>query len=422
MRKKINNTEKTLTILKVLSLSVTLMAILYLSSVFYTKYFELKSSYFEKVSDELHDKYVPDFDIHYIDYEEEDYYYSTAKSEHFDDNVEKLIDYEFSNGKYYGYTESLKEQYKSNDKIIDSIVKETRKQIRNEIIEKRIQYSAKIAIEKEQHRLDALRNIQLQKLEKAINRKVSNENIISHFSAAFIVGAFIGSSIIPLLFWLIWLLFKMRLRKLFDLDKHRKIELIKSHPKYAHDYNEKYESLLDLEKSKILNQLQFIEKHNNLIQRYYLPIIEEQRIDEKKELEIKLKAALQQGNITQDEFDKRNMVNTVPYKYKLRPGYKSKEVLIEIFGGIEHEDFVNDFKLSIIEIEPELLKKEDDWVNDEILYHFNSKIGKYTMSSSITDVLFIMAEDNQNCIIAIEQLLMKSQKFEKIEVDFDEYA
>lgn len=116
------------------------------------------------------------------------------------------------------------------------------------------------------------------------------------------------------------------------------------------------------------------------------------------------------------------MIKTELYKYKLRPAYKSKELLIEIFSGVENEDFVNDFKQTLIEIEPELIKKEDVWVNDEILYHFNSNIGKYTMCSSNWDIVFINAEDNQNGIIAIEQLLLKNPKFEKIEVNFDEYA
>jgi hypothetical protein len=116
------------------------------------------------------------------------------------------------------------------------------------------------------------------------------------------------------------------------------------------------------------------------------------------------------------------MIKTELYKYKLRPAYKSKELLIEIFKGVENEDFVTDFKHIFFEIEPELIKKEDIWVNDEILYHFNSKIGKYTVSSSNWGVVFIIAEDNQNGIIAIEQLLMKNPKFDKIEVDFDEYA
>ena len=119
---------------------------------------------------------------------------------------------------------------------------------------------------------------------------------------------------------------------------------------------------------------------------------------------------------------KNNMIKTELYKYKLRPAYKSKELLIEIFKGVENEDFVTDFKHIFFEIEPELIKKEDIWVNDEILYHFNSKIGKYTVSSSNWGVVFIIAEDNQNGIIAIEQLLMKNPKFDKIEVDFDEYA
>lgn len=112
------------------------------------------------------------------------------------------------------------------------------------------------------------------------------------------------------------------------------------------------------------------------------------------------------------------MIKNEPYKYKLRPGYQSKELLIEIFSGIDNENFLSDFKHTLIEIE--LIKKEVVWVNDEILYHFNSIIGKYTITSSNWDLVFINAEDHQNGIKVIDQILIKNPKFEKIEVDFDE--
>lgn len=119
---------------------------------------------------------------------------------------------------------------------------------------------------------------------------------------------------------------------------------------------------------------------------------------------------------------KINMIKTGPYKYKLRPGYKSKALLIEFFSGVEKDVFEMDINLALSEIEPEMIKAEDLWMNDEVLYFYNSKIGTYTLSKDNWNNAFITSEENQNGIIAIEQLLMKSQKFEKIEVDFDEYA
>jgi hypothetical protein len=302
MKEKIKKVKQKLAILKRVAIVFTVLAITHLSYTFYEKYNQLKSEFWESISDVLYDEYFPDRDMYYAD---DDFYKILASSEHENDNVEKLVDYEITNGDYRGYIEELKEHYKGNNKIIDSIIKERRENIRNEIIEKRIKYSAKIESEKEQHKLDSLWEIQSQKFELARDEIVAKENIFSHFSVAYILGVIIGESVIPIIFWLFWFIIKMKLRDLFDLDKNRKIELIKNHPKYAHDYISKYESLTELEKSKILNQFQFTEKHNNLIQEYYLPIIEEQRIDEKNELELKLKTALELGNITQDEFDSK---------------------------------------------------------------------------------------------------------------------
>jgi hypothetical protein len=305
MKEKIKKIKKTLAILKVVAIVITVLAMLHLSYVFNIKYLELKSVYIEKFSNELHDKYFEEFDAYYVDYDEEIYYYDIAKTEHIKDDVEKIVDFYMTRKDELGFTEELREYYINDKNKFDSKIKERREKFKVDIIENRIKHSAKIAIEKEQHRLDSLWEIQSQKFEIARDEKVARENIVSHFPFAYILGAIMGSSIIPLFFWLLWLIFKMKLGKLLDLDKHRKIELIKNHPNYANDYNSKYKSLSDLEKSKILNQMQFIEKHNNLIQEYYLPILEEQRVIEKNKLELKLKTALELGNITQDEFDKK---------------------------------------------------------------------------------------------------------------------
>lgn len=116
------------------------------------------------------------------------------------------------------------------------------------------------------------------------------------------------------------------------------------------------------------------------------------------------------------------MIKTELYKYKLRPAYKSKELLIEIFSGVENDAFEMDVNLALTDIEPELIEEEDLWMNDEVLYVYNSKIGTYTLSKDIWNNAFIISEENQNGIIVIEKLLMKNPKFEKIEADFDKYV
>jgi len=291
MKEKIKKSTKKIAILKRLALVFTVLALTHLSYTFYEKYYQLKSEYRDSIFDEL---YFDEF--HLNDYQvDDDLIYDLAYANHINDNIDESVE--------KIYEQQKKQELNAGEYWIGESV--NRDDIRDEIIEKRAKYSAKIESEKEQHRLDLLRDIQLQKFELARGEKVARENIFSHFSVAYVLFVIIGESVIPLFFWLFWLINKMRLRNLLDLDKHRKIDLIKNHPKYAHDYNSKYESLSELEKSKILNQFQFTEKHNNLIQAYYLPILEEQRIDEKNELELKLKTALELGNITQDEFDSK---------------------------------------------------------------------------------------------------------------------
>ena len=62
------------------------------------------------------------------------------------------------------------------------------------------------------------------------------------------------------------------------------------------------------------------------------------------------------------------------YKYHLRPGYKSQNLLIEIFSGAENEDFFANFFDSIKGINPKVDKITDLWMNDE--YLFEVKIGR----------------------------------------------
>ena len=44
-----------------------------------------------------------------------------------------------------------------------------------------------------------------------------------------------------------------------------------------------------------------------------------------------------------------------------------------------------------------------------------------TFSKDIWDLAFILADENQTCISRINNLLLFDNRFEKIEVDFDEF-
>jgi hypothetical protein len=308
MKNKINKTKRNLVILRNVSIAITLLAVISLSYILFEKYNDLKQDVEQSIKDELYNE-IP-FDFYYVDADDERNFYNSARAEHLNDNVEKVVDFYIDNhpvdgSSNRGYINELKEEYKNEKKILDSEIKRIRLKIRNEIIWNRIKNTAEKAIDKEQRELDYLKDIESEKIETLADKKVQNENIIKHFSIPYLLGAIFGASILPILFWLIWLFLKTRLKKLFELEKNRKIELIKNHQKFANEYTGKYGSLLELEKSKIINESQFIDKHYNLIQDYYLRIIEEKRIDEKNDLEMKLKTALDLGNITQDEFDSK---------------------------------------------------------------------------------------------------------------------
>ncbi|KRD11361.1 hypothetical protein ASE21_06535 [Flavobacterium sp. Root901] len=108
------------------------------------------------------------------------------------------------------------------------------------------------------------------------------------------------------------------------------------------------------------------------------------------------------------------------YKYHLRPGYKSQDLLIEIFSGVEDENFMTDLLDSIAAIHPKMDEINDLWMNDEILMEMSSDSGFFSISKDIWDFAFIMS-DNQECINRINSLLSENKNFQKVEVDFENY-
>lgn len=109
------------------------------------------------------------------------------------------------------------------------------------------------------------------------------------------------------------------------------------------------------------------------------------------------------------------------YKYHLRPGYKSQNLLIEIFSGVENEYFMTDLLGSMASINPKIDEINDLWMNDEILMEVSSDIGLFSISKDIWDFAFITADDNQECIIKIDLLLDTNKHFQKVGVDFEKY-
>ena len=115
------------------------------------------------------------------------------------------------------------------------------------------------------------------------------------------------------------------------------------------------------------------------------------------------------------------MDNQIKYKYRCRPGYGSENLLLEFVNGVENEDFKTDLFDAIKQINPKLTGLEDLWMYEEILYTISSELGQFTLSKDIWDLAFLMADDNQTCILQINNLLLDDNRFEKIEVDYNDF-
>lgn len=113
-------------------------------------------------------------------------------------------------------------------------------------------------------------------------------------------------------------------------------------------------------------------------------------------------------------------MQTPSYIYKLRPAYQTNQLLIEFSEGVDNSGFVNDLRFALREIELELIQVEDVWMNDELLYSFNSNHGKFTLSIDRWDYAVILADENPQVVLKIDSILVQNSKFKKIKVIFGE--
>jgi len=110
-----------------------------------------------------------------------------------------------------------------------------------------------------------------------------------------------------------------------------------------------------------------------------------------------------------------------PYKYYLRPAYGSDELLLEFSINSDVQEFFKDLFKTLESIDPKIESLDDLWMNDEVLLHVDSIQGRFLLSKDVWGFAFIMAEKNQSCIKFINDILVKSSLFEKVEVDFENY-
>jgi hypothetical protein len=119
--------------------------------------------------------------------------------------------------------------------------------------------------------------------------------------------------------------------------------------------------------------------------------------------------------------DAQDMANRAKYTYHYRPAYGSANLLIEFVNGVEDEAFAADFLEAIKKINPQIVGHQDLWMNDEIEIAIRTDFGRFMLSKDVWGFAFIMSDENQSCLAKINNLLVKDDRFEKIEVDFDKY-
>jgi len=110
-----------------------------------------------------------------------------------------------------------------------------------------------------------------------------------------------------------------------------------------------------------------------------------------------------------------------PYKYHLRPGYGSTELLLQFFLDDADTAFNSDLLTTLKTINPQIEAIQDLWMNDEVIFQISSNEGSFSLSKDIWGFAFIMADSNQLAIKRIAEILERSALFEKEEVDFDNY-
>lgn len=110
------------------------------------------------------------------------------------------------------------------------------------------------------------------------------------------------------------------------------------------------------------------------------------------------------------------------YTFKLRPGYGSEELLIELDGKDQPDELQTDLILLLEQNGFKLTELKDMWQNNEWSFIFRSKQGVVQLSrDSIWDLFFIMGENNQSDILKLDKLLLKNPLFEKLNVNYSDY-
>ncbi|BCE01496.1 hypothetical protein TYM08_P1559 [Marinicellulosiphila megalodicopiae] len=117
----------------------------------------------------------------------------------------------------------------------------------------------------------------------------------------------------------------------------------------------------------------------------------------------------------------RYLVNTM-YKFKIRPGYKSSNLLIDFTIDNADDLFFGTLYDALSPLNISELDLTDLWVNDEIIFQCNSDLGRFEITRDFYDLVFILAENNQRVIKKISELLSNHKSFSNQSFNSSEYS
>jgi hypothetical protein len=115
------------------------------------------------------------------------------------------------------------------------------------------------------------------------------------------------------------------------------------------------------------------------------------------------------------------------HKFRVRPGYRSKKLLIEFCGDHHSNEFPDVYRILSNGLNsksirhPELDTLSIALTSDEIISIWQYSNGRYEIDDDIWSLFIIAPSNNLQIIMDIESVLVASGMFEKEEVDYSEY-
>lgn len=120
------------------------------------------------------------------------------------------------------------------------------------------------------------------------------------------------------------------------------------------------------------------------------------------------------------ETNLKQQVMSSKYTYKFRPGYKSKNYLIEFVSREKNKDFQLKLEAALSEINVKF-EASDSMIAIGQDFNLETKLGSCELNIDDWDFAFIHSENNQELLFEIDKLLEKSAYFEKLDVNLDKY-